>query len=39
MHRDGSTLAGQIRVKRANVSELHSNARDSDGRKPSCHDG
>ena len=23
MHSDGSTLAGQIRVKRANVSELH----------------
>ena len=29
MHSDGSTLAGQIRVKRANVSEWHSNARDS----------
>ena len=39
MHIDGITLAGQIRVKRANVSERHSNTRDNDGRKPSCHDG
>ena len=30
MYSDGSRPAGQIRVKRANVSERHSNARDSD---------
>ena len=30
MHSDGSTLARQISVKQANVSERHSNARDSD---------
>lgn len=30
MHSDGSALAGQVGVKRANVSERHSNARDSD---------
>ena len=29
MHIDGITLAGQVGVKRANVSERHSNARDS----------
>lgn len=39
MHIDGTTLAGQVGVKRANVSELHINARDNDGRKPSRHDG
>ena len=30
MYGDGSTLAGQGGVKRANVSERHINARDSD---------
>lgn len=30
MHIDGITLAGQVGVKRANVSERHSNARDND---------
>ena len=30
MHGDGSTLAGHVGVKQANVSERHSNARDSD---------
>ena len=29
MHIDGSRPAGQIRVKRANVSERHINARNS----------
>ena len=29
MHIDGITLAGQVGVKRANVNERHSNARDS----------